>query len=131
PVTTPLYPQCHGSPTWCTVLSRNWKGRMRRVTSALARIEARGVEITTHSVLPTPISAACSGEISQNSSGCNSASQGSQRVIAPPTWCSVSRYVDRTCGYSGEPTGAYGLPGTRYTRATGLLCWRYTILRTG
>ena len=56
---------------------------MRRVTSALARIEPRGVEITTQSVLRTPSSAACSGEISQNNSGCNSASHGSQRLMAP------------------------------------------------
>src|SRR5262249_37099457 len=95
---------------------------MRCVTSALAWIEARGVEITTQLVLCTPISAACSGEISQNSSGCNSASQGSQRLIVPDRWGSVSRYVDSTCGYLASPTAAYSLPGIFHVIATGLFC---------
>src|SRR4051795_938751 len=95
---------------------------MRLVTRALALIEPRGVLTRTQSVLPTPISAACSGEISQNSSGISSASHGSQRLITPLRWCSVSRYVERTCGYSAEPTAAYGLPGTFQTRVAGLLC---------
>ena len=66
--------------------------------SALARMLPRGVLTRTHSVLATPISAACSGEISQNSSGISSDSHGSQRLMTPLKWCSVSRYVESTCG---------------------------------
>ena len=76
------------------------------MTSAFARTEPRGVVIRTQSVFATPTSAASSGLISQNSSGISSASHGSQRLITPDRWCSVSRYVEQTCGKSGEPTGA-------------------------
>ncbi len=56
---------------------------MRRVTSARASTSPRAVRIVTYSPFLIPFSAASSGEISQNSSGISSASQGSQRLIAP------------------------------------------------
>src|SRR6266852_3277799 len=85
PVTTPSQPQCHGMPTWCTTLPAMRNGRSRRVTSALARISARGVAINTQSRLWIPFSVASSGESSMNSSGCSSVSQGFHRLIAPAT----------------------------------------------
>ncbi len=54
PVTTPSQPQCQGMPTWWTTLSPSRNGRIRRVTSALARICARGVLIRTQSVFLMP-----------------------------------------------------------------------------
>src|SRR6266850_1876292 len=83
PVTTPSQPQCHGMPTWCTTLPAMRNGRSRRVTSALARISARGVAIVTQSRLWIPFSVASSGESSMNSSGCSSVSQGFHRLMAP------------------------------------------------
>ena len=76
------------------------------MTSALARTEPRGVVTRTQPVFATPTSAASSGLISQNSSGISSASHGSHRVITPLRWCSVTRYVEHTCGYSADPTAA-------------------------
>jgi hypothetical protein len=56
---------------------------MRRVTSALARIWARGVEIRTQSRFAMPFSAASSGLSSTKSSGWSSVSHGFQRLMAP------------------------------------------------
>ena len=78
-------------PTWWIVLPPTVIGRMRPVTSALAVISARGVITRTTSVLAIPFSPASSGLISTKSSGCSSASHGSQRLITPERWCSVRR----------------------------------------
>jgi len=70
-----------------------------------------------------PFSAASALPISMNNSGCSSASQGSQRLIAPARYISVSRYVVMTCGYFGSPTlasGFQGLPADQ-TLCTGLI----------
>ena len=47
PVEMPRCPQCHGSPTWCTVRPCTMSGRMRAVTSARVTIEPRGVVSVT------------------------------------------------------------------------------------
>ena len=73
-------------------------GAMRPVTSAFASTSPRAVETVTQSLLRMPHSTASSGEISQNASGCSSASHEFQRVIAPVRWCSVNRYVVSTYG---------------------------------
>ena len=83
PWAVPCQPQCHGRPIWWTVFPSMRKGRIRRVTSARASISPRAVRIVTYSPFRIPRSAASSGEISQKSSGINSASQGSQRLITP------------------------------------------------
>jgi len=56
PVTTPSQPQCHGMPTWWTTLFPIGRPHPR-VTSALARISARGVRTRTQSVFRIPFSA--------------------------------------------------------------------------
>ena len=56
---------------------------MRRVTSAFARVEPRGVLIRTKSRLLIPFCSASSGESYTNSSGCSSASHGSHRLMTP------------------------------------------------
>ena len=76
---------------------------MRPVTIAFASTSPRAVDTVTQSPLRMPSSTASSGDISQNASGCSSASHEFQRVIAPVRWCSVSRYVESTNGYFGSP----------------------------
>ena len=64
-------------------MEKSFPDLIREVTSAFATIDPLGVEILTKSVLFTPTCFASSGLISANSSGCSSASQGSQRLITP------------------------------------------------
>ena len=73
-------------------------GRIRSVTRARASISARSVSITIQPPSSIPRSAASSGSISANISGCSSASHGRLRLIAPAVWCSVSRNVVATNG---------------------------------
>ncbi len=73
-------------------------GRMRSVTIARASTLAREVVTVTQSPVTRRFSAASSGLISANSSGCSSESHVFQRDIAPEVWCSVSRYVVMTYG---------------------------------
>src|SRR4028118_980381 len=95
---------------------------MRSETSALQWILPRLVEMVTQPVLFTPFSAASSGLISQNNSGCSSESQGIQRLIAPEVWCSVRRYVVTTYGYLGSSGGLYGLSGLSRSLTAGSYC---------
>ncbi len=55
--------------------------------------------------------------------------------MPPAVWCSVSRLVLNTYGYTSEcRSGALGLirlSERSYTLRVGLACWRYSGLRTG
>src|SRR4028119_651204 len=92
---------------------------MRSVTSARQWTLPRLVDTVTKSAFLTPTSEARVGLISQNSSGWSSESQGSQRLIAPLVWCSVSRYVVTTCGNLGSIGLLYGLSGRSKSLAGG------------
>jgi hypothetical protein len=70
-------------PTWWTVRPAIVNARIRRVTSALARMLPRGVETLIQPVLPIRFSAASSGLISTKHSGWSSVSHGFQRLMAP------------------------------------------------
>src|SRR5438874_4199231 len=83
PVDNPIQPQCHGMPTWWMRLPPMCITPIRCVTSALARMWPRGLDTTTQSRFLIPFSFARSCPSSMNSSGCSSASQGSQRLMAP------------------------------------------------
>ena len=72
------------------------------MTRTRASISARAVVIVAHSPFTNPLSAARSGDTSQNISGISSASHDSHLVIPPAVWCSVMRYVVRTKGKSGS-----------------------------
>src|SRR5438046_6836342 len=106
PLAMPLYPQCHGTPIWWTVLPSIMNGLSRCVTMALATIFPRGVDTVTLSPLAMPSSLASSWLISVKCDSKSSASIGRYRDMTPERWCSVSRYVVMTYGYSLEPTEA-------------------------
>ncbi len=93
PVARPCQPKCQGMPTWCTIRRRMRIGCSRSVTSARASASPRGVLTITQSPVAMARSAASAGLISTKPWGWSSASQGSQRLMPPAVWCSVSRYV--------------------------------------
>ena len=85
-------PQWYGSPTWCTTWSApNRTGAIRSVTSTRASTAVRAVVIVAQPRCSSPRSRASSGDTSQKNSGCSSDRYGSQRLMPPAVWCSVSR----------------------------------------
>src|SRR5712691_2786214 len=76
PLAMPLYPQCHGTPIWWTVLPSIMNGLSRCVTMALATIFPRGVDTVTLSPLAMPSSLASSWLISVKCDSKSSASIG-------------------------------------------------------
>ena len=119
----PPNPQCQGRPTWWMVRPSIFSGRIRSVTFARASMSARGEEIVIQPPSSIPCSAASTGSISANISGCSSLSHGSQRDMPPAVWCSVSRKVVATCGHSDVGSSAVGLSGRSQRSAAGF-AWR-------
>src|SRR6266699_3006685 len=76
PLAMPLYPQCHGTPIWWTVLPSIMNGLSRCVTMALATIFPRGVDTVTLSPLAMASSLASSWLISVKCDSKSSASMG-------------------------------------------------------
>src|ERR1700737_1780802 len=104
---------------------------MRRVTSARHSIWFRGLQTTIQSMFLMPFSFASSGLISANISGISSLSHPIQRDIEPEVYCSVTRYVVTTYGYSGSLGGLMGLSFLENRLATGLSCRAYSAFFTG
>src|SRR5205085_2542459 len=111
PVVSPREPQWYGSPTWCVMRPFTRTGRTRSVTRTRASIAARAVAIVAQPPCSRPRSRASSGCTSTNIAGWSSERYGEKRDIPPAVWCSVSRYVVATYGYSSEPGGLYGSSG--------------------